>query len=155
MLRVGIGEDIHRLVEKRDLLIGGIKIPSSLGEDAHSDGDVLIHAIIDALFGSASLGDIGTHFPESDPKYKDIDSKELLKTALKMAKAEIINIDAVVELEKIPLKPYIYDMRKSLSEVLSIDINRISIKAKTNEALGPIGEGRAIKATCVLLAEYP
>lgn len=154
MLRVGIGNDIHRLVKGRKLYIGGIEIPSERGEEAHSDGDILIHAIIDALLGSSALGDIGTHFPDSNEEYKNASSKDLLREALKLTKAEIINIDTIVEVENVILKDHIQSIRESLSDILSLDICRISVKAKTNEKLGPVGQAQAIKATAVVLAEY-
>ncbi len=154
MLRVGIGNDIHRLVKGRKLYIGGIEIPSERGEEAHSDGDVLIHAIIDALLGSSALGDIGTHFPDSNEEYKNASSKDLLRETLKLTKAEIINIDTIVEVENVILKDHIQSIRESLSDILSLDICRISVKAKTNEKLGPVGQAQAIKATAVVLAEY-
>lgn len=154
MLRVGIGNDIHRLVKGRKLYIGGIEIPSERGEEAHSDGDILIHAIIDALLGSSALGDIGTHFPDSNEEYKNASSKDLLRETLKLTKAEIINIDTIVEVENVILKDHIQSIRESLSDILSLDICRISVKAKTNEKLGPVGQAQAIKATAVVLAEY-
>lgn len=150
-MRIGFGNDIHRLAEGRALMLGGIAIPSKLGEVAHSDGDVLLHALIDALLGAKALGDIGALFPPSDAKYKDADSKELLKKVLELTKPEIINIDATITLEAPKLRGYIDSIRESLSELLSIDVSRVSIKAKTNEGLGEIGSGAAIKAECIIL----
>ena len=150
-MRIGFGNDIHRLAEGRRLMLGGIAIPSKLGEVAHSDGDVLLHALIDALLGAKALGDIGALFPPSDAKYKDADSKELLKKVLELTKPEIINIDATITLEAPKLRGYIDRIRESLSELLSIDVSRVSIKAKTNEGLGEIGSGAAIKAECIIL----
>lgn len=150
-MRIGFGNDIHRLAEGRALMLGGIAIPSKLGEVAHSDGDVLLHALIDALLGAKALGDIGALFPPSDAKYKDADSKELLKKVLELTKPEIINIDASITLEAPKLRGYIDSIRESLSELLSIDVSRVSIKAKTNEGLGEIGSGAAIKAECIIL----
>ena len=132
-------------------MLGGIAIPSKKGEIAHSDGDVLLHALIDALLGAKALGDIGALFPPSDAKYKDADSKELLKKVLELTKPEIINIDATITLEAPKLRGYIDSIRESLSELLSIDVSRVSIKAKTNEGLGEIGSGAAIKAECIIL----
>lgn len=152
-MRIGFGNDIHRLAEGRALMLGGIAIPSKLGEVAHSDGDVLLHALIDALLGAKALGDIGALFPPSDAKYKDADSKELLKKVLELTKPEIINIDATITLEAPKLRGYIDSIRESLSELLSIDASRVSIKAKTNEGLGEIGSGAAIKAECIILIE--
>ncbi len=150
-MRIGFGNDIHRLAEGRDLMLGGIRIPSEKGEIAHSDGDVLIHALIDAILGAFALGDIGAFFPPSDDKWKDADSRTLLKEILKLTKPEIINIDAVITLEKPKLRGHIEDIRVSLSELLSLDKSRISVKAKTNEGLGDIGQGLAVKAECILL----
>ncbi len=150
-MRIGFGNDIHRLIANRPLVIGGIAIPSDKGEEAHSDGDVLIHAIIDSILGAKALGDIGALFPPSDPKWKDTDSKELLKYVIKLAKPEIINLDATITLERPKLRCYIDVIREELSKLLDIDISQISIKAKTNEGLGDIGSGNAIKAECVIL----
>lgn len=152
-MRIGFGNDIHRLAEGRALMLGGIAIPSKKGEVAHSDGDVLLHALIDALLGAKALGDIGALFPPSDAKYKDADSKELLKKVLELTKPEIINIDATITLEAPKLRGYIDSIRESLSELLSIDASRVSIKAKTNEGLGEIGSGAAIKAECIMLID--
>ena len=150
-MRIGFGNDIHRLVTGRPLVIGGVTIPSDKGEEAHSDGDVLIHAIIDSILGAKALGDIGALFPPSDAKWKDADSKELLKAVLKLSKPDIINIDATITLERPKLRGYIEEIRKELSKLLDIDILQVSIKAKTNEGLGDIGSGNAIKAECVIL----
>lgn len=152
-MRVGIGNDIHRLKEGRTLVLGGIIIPSDKGEEAFSDGDVLIHAIIDALLGATAKGDIGSLFPDTDDKNKGRSSLELLKETLQHTGARIINLDTIIELEKPKLRPYIDKIRESLSDNLSLDIDRISVKAKTAEGLGPIGEGLAIKATAVVLID--
>ncbi len=150
-MRIGFGYDNHRLTEKRPLMLGGILIPSEKGEDAHSDGDVLIHAIIDAILGAASMRDIGYHFPPSDAKYKDASSLDLLKKTMALTRAEIINLDATVILEKIKLKDYIDSIRESLSTILSVSIDRISVKAKTHEGLDATGKGDAIEAYAVVL----
>ncbi len=152
-MRVGIGNDIHRLKEGRTLVLGGVIIPSDKGEEAFSDGDVLIHAIIDALLGATAKGDIGSLFPDTDDKNKGRSSLELLKETLQHTGARIINLDTIIELEKPKLRPYIDKIRESLSDNLSLDIDRISVKAKTAEGLGPIGEGLAIKATAVVLID--
>ena len=152
--RIGNGHDIHRLVEGRKLVIGGVEIPYKCGLLGHSDADVLIHAIMDAMLGAASLGDIGTHFPPTDEKYKDISSIELLKTVKNLIKSEnycISNIDAVIQAEKPKMADYITLMREVLSEILEITKDKISIKATTMEGLGPIGEGKAIAAYAVVL----
>lgn len=150
-MRIGFGYDNHRLIEGRPLIIGGINIPSQFGEDAHSDGDVLIHAIIDALLGATAKGDIGMHFPPSDERYRNADSKELLKEALKITNAEIVNIDTTVVLEKVKLKPYIEEIRKALALILNTDIDMISVKAKTHEGVDSTGKGEAIEAYAVVL----
>ena len=150
-MRIGFGYDNHRLIEGRPLMIGGINIPSQFGEDAHSDGDVLIHAIIDALLGATAKGDIGMHFPPSDERYRNADSKELLKEALKITNAEIVNIDITVVLEKVKLKPYIEEIRKTLALILNTHIDMISVKAKTHEGVDSTGKGEAIEAYAVVL----
>ncbi|MEI8389437.1 MAG: 2-C-methyl-D-erythritol 2,4-cyclodiphosphate synthase [bacterium] len=152
--RIGNGYDIHRLVEGRKLVIGGVEIPYKCGLLGHSDADVLIHAIMDAMLGAVSLGDIGTHFPPTDEKYKDISSIELLKTVKKLIKSEnycISNIDAVIQAEKPKMADYITLMREILSEILEITKDKISIKATTMEGLGSIGEGKAIASYAVVL----
>jgi 2-C-methyl-D-erythritol 2,4-cyclodiphosphate synthase len=154
-MRVGTGWDIHRLVEGRSLLIGGVTISSSKGSLGHSDGDALIHAIIDALLGACTLGDIGTHFPPSDQQYKDIDSTILLKRTLALIDHyTIVNLDCTVILEKTRLAPYINQIRKSLSSLLAIDISCVSVKAKSAEGLlHEVGTGDAIIAQVVTLVE--
>ena len=152
-MRIGIGNDIHRLIEGRPLILGGVEIPYSKGEDAHSDGDVLVHAIIDAILGACAKGDIGTLFPPSDERYKDADSLQLLKQTVEYAGAKIINIDSSITLEEPKLRPYITTMRERIAEVLSIDIDRVSIKAKTNEGLDETGKGNAVSAIAVVLVE--
>ena len=152
-MRIGIGNDIHRLIEGRPLILGGVEIPYSKGEEAHSDGDVLVHAIIDAILGACAKGDIGRLFPPSDERYKDADSLQLLKQAMEYTGAKIINIDSSITLEEPKLSPYISAMRERIAEVLSIDINRVSIKAKTNEGLDETGKGNAVSAIAVVLVE--
>ena len=152
-MRIGFGNDIHRLVENRPLMMGGITLPHTKGEEAHSDGDVLLHALIDALLGAAAKGDIGCLFPPEDKKWKDKDSKELLATVLSILEAEIINIDAVITLEGFRLKPYTAAIRESLSTLLSLPVDRISVKAKTNEGLDSLGKGEAVKAEVVVLVK--
>lgn len=152
--RIGNGYDIHRLVPDRNLIIGGINIPHELGLLGHSDADVLVHSIIDSLLGALALGDIGKHFPPSDPRYKDIDSLKLLKLVKKLVddKRYIINnIDAVIQAEKPKLLNHIPLMRETLAEVLDIDLSQISIKATTMEGIGAIGECKAIAAQSIAL----
>ena len=151
-MRIGQGFDLHRMKEGRPLMLGGIEIESDKGEDAHSDGDVLIHALIDALLGSKALGDIGTYFPPSDMKYKNMDSKLLLKETLKLSKFEIINIDCNIILQRPKLGPHILKIRESLASLLNIDVSNISVKAKTAEhILGELVSGDAIAAEVTLL----
>ena len=152
-MRIGFGNDIHRLVENRPLMMGGIALPHTKGEEAPSDGDVLLHALIDALLGAAAKGDIGCLFPPEDKKWKDRDSKELLATVLSILEIEIINIDAVITLEGFRLKPYTAAIRESLSTLLSLPVDRISVKAKTNEGLDSLGKGEAVKAEVVVLVK--
>jgi len=152
--RVGIGYDVHRLEAGYKLCLGGIVIPHSVGTVGHSDGDVLIHAIIDALLGAAALGDIGTRFPDNDAQYKDIDSKVLLnKTCQIIHKAgySIENIDSTICLQEPKLKSYIFAMRETLSNVLEIEIGRVSVKATTTERLGFVGEKKGVSANSVAL----
>ena len=152
-MRIGFGSDIHKLEEGRKLMIGGILIPSDKGEAAHSDGDVLLHAIIDAILGAAAAGDIGELFPPDDDKWKDADSTILLKHVMDVLKPEIGNIDAVITLESPKLGSWKDIIRKKVASLLSIDESRVSIKAKTVEGLGDIGSGRAIKAEAIILIE--
>lgn len=154
MFRVGLGYDIHKLVDDRPLIIGGIEIPYEKGLLGHSDADVLIHAIIDGILGALALSDIGTHFPDTDPKYKGISSVELLKNVMGLIKEKgyvINNIDSNIILQEPKMKPHIPDMVKTLSEVMEIDENQLSIKAKTNEQMDAVGEKRAIEASAVVM----
>ena len=151
--RTGIGYDIHRLEENRDLIIGGIKIPYEKGLLGHSDADVLVHAIIDALLGALALPDIGTLFPDTDSKYKGVNSIELLKQVYSMIKErgyQINNIDSNIIAQAPKMMPYIPEMKKILSSALELDIEDISIKAKTKENLDSVGEKRAIEANAVV-----
>jgi 2-C-methyl-D-erythritol 2,4-cyclodiphosphate synthase len=152
-MRIGFGYDIHRLVKNRELIVGGVKIDNPLGLQGHSDGDVLLHSIIDSLLGAFALNDIGTHFPDTDEKYKDISSLLLLKETMKIIPGKVINIDATIIAESPKMAPYIFRMRKNIAEVTDIDISRISIKAKTNEGIGSIGKHQAIACYCVSLCE--
>lgn len=152
--RVGQGWDVHRLVRGRALMVGGVEIDSELGEDGHSDGDVLLHAATDALLGALALGDIGTHFPPSDPRWKDADSRSFLKAAAAMAREggwAVSNIDVTVILERPRLGPYREAVRASLAECLGIDPGSVSFKAKTYEGLGAVGRGEAVEAQAVCL----
>ena len=152
-MRVGIGNDIHRLAEGRNLILGGVKIPSDKGEVAYSDGDVLIHAIIDAILGATALGDIGALFPDTDEANRGRSSTEMLESVLKLADARIVNIDTIVELEKPKLRNHIDSIRESIAECMGIDKCQISVKAKTAEGIGAIGQVEAIKATAIVLID--
>lgn len=153
-MRIGFGEDIHELVEGRKLVIGGVEIPSLVGEKAHSDGDVLLHAICDSILGALALGDIGRHFPDTSEETKDMDSKIILKKVVKMMKKSgyrVSNIDTSIILESPKLKDYILEMRKNIAEILGVDISVVSVKAGTNEKMDSLGQGKAIKATSIVL----
>ncbi|MFW6310380.1 MAG: 2-C-methyl-D-erythritol 2,4-cyclodiphosphate synthase [Prolixibacteraceae bacterium] len=152
--RVGQGYDVHRLAEGETLWLGGILIPHKKGTVAHSDGDVLIHAVCDALLGSVKLGDIGTHFPDTSKKYKNIDSKILLKKSCNLVRGkgyEIANIDATISAQKPKLKPFISEMEKTMANILSVDEEQISIKATTTEKLGFEGREEGISALAIVL----
>ncbi|NLK74939.1 MAG: 2-C-methyl-D-erythritol 2,4-cyclodiphosphate synthase [Clostridiales bacterium] len=155
-MRIGTGYDVHKLVWQRDLIIGGVNIPFEKGLLGHSDADVLVHAIMDALLGAAGLGDIGKHFPDTDPEYKDVSSiklltrvKELLENKLYM----IENIDATIIAQKPKLAPYLPEMRSNIARALGIEEDRVNIKATTEEGLGFTGEGQGIAANAVCLLE--
>lgn len=153
-MRIGMGYDVHKLVENRDLILGGVKIPYSLGLLGHSDADVLLHAIMDSLLGAASLGDIGKHFPDSDDRYKGISSIELLKYVGSLLKENdwlIENIDSTIIAQKPKMAPHIENMRKNISEALNIDIGQINVKATTEEGLGFTGEGKGISSQSICL----
>lgn len=152
--RVGIGYDIHRLVEGRELIIGGVRITHEKGLLGHSDADVLVHAIIDAMLGALAFDDIGTLFPDTDPKYKDIDSTILLKHVYDIIKNEgylINNIDSNIVAQNPKMMPYIPKMKEILANILKIEPNDISIKAKTKEKLDAVGENKAIEANAVVM----
>ena len=156
MTRVGIGYDVHRLTEGRKLWLGGVEVPHTLGLDGHSDADVLIHAICDALLGAAALGDIGKHFPDNDMRYKGIDSKILLQRCGELIHDNgyrIVNIDSIVCAQRPKLSPYIDSMRSTLSAVLSLDTSQVSVKATTTERLGFEGREEGISAQAVVLIE--
>ncbi len=156
MFKIGLGYDIHKLVENRDLIIGGVKITHEKGLLGHSDADVLVHAIIDALLGAAGLADIGTLFPDTDPKYKDADSIVLLKNVFELVKKKgykINNIDSNIIAQAPKMMPYIPKMKEILAKVLDLDIENLSIKAKTKEKLDAVGEKLAIEANAVVLLE--
>ena len=153
MYRIGEGYDVHKLVDGRDLMLGGVKVPYEKGLLGHSDADVLLHAVMDAMLGALALGDIGKHFPDTDSKYKNADSLELLKEVKKICAVNICNIDATIICEKPKLRSYIDEMRKNIADTLSIDIGRVSVKATTEEGLGFTGEGLGIAARAIVLIE--
>ncbi len=155
-LRIGLGTDLHRLEANLPLVIGGVGIPSPVGCQAHSDGDVLIHALIDALFGACGQSDIGDHFPPSDPQYKGISSLILLQRCLEIIRTEdfsIVNIDCVISLEQPKLFPHKQAIRENLAQHLGLGIDRIGVKAKTNEATDAIGQNLAIGAQVIVLLQ--
>ena len=155
-MRIGLGYDIHQLVENRDLILGGVKIPYELGLLGHSDADVLVHAIIDSMLGALALRDIGYHFPDTDEKYKNVDSLKLLAQTNKLIQKEgykIANIDSNIICQKPKLMNYIEQMRENIANVLGLELNQISIKAKTNEKMDSTGNGIAIVANAVCLME--
>ena len=154
--RIGIGYDSHRFVEGRDLIIGGVKIPFDKGLLGHSDGDVLTHAVIDALLGASHLGNIGKLFPDTDKNFKNANSIELLKKVLSLLKSNgfrIVNVDSNIILEKPIMSPWVSKIEKSLSETLKIPYKSISVKPKTNEHMGFIGRGEGIAAIAICLLE--
>ena len=154
--RIGIGYDVHRLAEGETLWLGGILIPHSKGTVAHSDGDVLIHAICDAMLGALKLRDIGTHFPDNSEEFKNIDSKILLKKSYELVQQkgyEIVNIDSSISAQQPKLNPYIPEMEKVMSEVLGVDVDRVSVKATTTEELGFEGREEGISVSAVVLLQ--
>ena len=156
MIRIGNGYDVHVLTEGRKLVLGGVEIPHTKGVLGHSDGDVLVHAVMDAMLGALALGDIGKHFPDTDMKYENIDSTILLKRVKELIAErgyKIINLDSIIVLQKPKVKPYIEAMRKRIAEVLEIDVEQVSVKATTEEKLGFTGDERGVKSYCVVLLE--
>ena len=155
-MRVGLGYDVHRLAENRKLIIGGVDIPYEKGLLGHSDADVLVHAIMDALLGASKLGDIGVLFPDSDPKYKDISSITLLKyvkEAMDKKNIKIINIDSIIVAQKPKMRPYIEEMEKNIAKALDISTDDVNVKATTKEELGFTGSGEGISSKAVCFIE--
>lgn len=155
-MRVGTGYDVHKLVEGRDLILGGVKVPHTLGLLGHSDADVLLHAIMDALLGAAALGDIGKHFPDTDPAYKGISSIRLLTHVMGLLEEKgysVGNVDAVIIAQKPKMAPHIPQMRKNLAEAMGVSETRVNIKATTEEGLGFTGRGEGIASQAVCLLE--
>ena len=155
-MRIGSGYDVHKLAEGRDCIIGGVKIPYEKGLLGHSDADVLLHAIADALLGAAALGDIGRHFPDNDPQYKGADSRKLLSYVLDLILAKgycIINVDTTIIAQKPKMAPHIEQMRQNIAETLQISLEQVNVKATTEEGLGFTGAGLGIAASAVCLLE--
>jgi 2-C-methyl-D-erythritol 2,4-cyclodiphosphate synthase len=156
VIRVGQGEDIHRVDDARTLVLGGVIIEEGPGLAGHSDADVLLHAITDAVLGAAALGDIGRYFPPSDPRFAHADSADFLRKALELAREqgwEVVNIDSTVRAERPKLAPYIAHIRERIAEIAGIDPSAVSVKAKSGEGLDAIGRGEAMAATAVVLLE--
>jgi len=154
MFRIGIGHDTHRLVAGRPLILGGLKIESDRGAEGHSDGDALTHALADAILGALCEGDIGLHFPDSDPQWKDADSLQLLARVVWLARGrglEIVNADATIILERPKLRDYVTAMRENLAKAMGVDGDRVSVKAKTGEGLDAVGRGEAVIVQAVVL----
>lgn len=157
-MRVGMGYDVHRLVEGRELIVGGVKIPYERGLLGHSDADVLLHAVSDALLGAAALGDIGKHFPDSDPAYKGISSMVLLKRVGKLLREKgflVENLDATIIAQAPKMRPYIDTMRENIAEALEMEVSCVNVKATTEEGLGFTGAGEGISAQAVCLLTSP
>ena len=155
-MRVGIGFDIHRLVPERPLILGGVTVPHPTGLLGHSDADVLLHALCDALLGAAGAGDIGTYFPDTDPRWKNAASRIFVEKGLELVSArgfKVGNIDLVVIAEQPRMAPYAQAIRESIAQLLKVDETQVNLKARTMEGLGPIGSGEAIACTAVVLLE--
>jgi 2-C-methyl-D-erythritol 2,4-cyclodiphosphate synthase len=157
MFRIGIGHDTHRLAEGRALVLGGVAVESERGAEGHSDADALSHAVTDAILGALCEGDLGVHFPDRDPRWKDADSLQLLARVMWLAGERgyhVVNVDATVMLERPRLRPYVEEMRAKLAEVLGVEVGRVSVKAKTGEGLDAVGAGAAVTAQAVVLLEH-
>ena len=155
--RIGVGYDLHRLVEGRPLVLGGVRVPADRGAHGHSDADVVCHAVTDAVLGAARAGDIGQHFPDSDPRWKDASSIELLRQAAALvgeAGFAVVNLDVVVILERPKIAPHITAIRQGLADALGVPIDRVSVKGKTNEGVDAVGRGEAIAAQAVALLAH-
>ena len=156
MFRIGIGNDTHRLVEGRPLMLGGVHIAADRGGDGHSDADVLLHAITDAILGALCEGDLGVHFPDNDPQWKDSNSLHLLSRVVWLGHergVQIVNVDATIMLETPQLRPYVLSMRENIADVLGGELSCVSVKAKTGEGLESVGQGLAVCAQAVVLIE--
>lgn len=156
MIRIGIGHDTHRLVEGRPLVLGGVQISSDRGADGHSDADALAHAIADAILGALCEGDLGVHFPDKDPQWRDANSMELLSRVMWLVRERslhVVNVDSTIMLETPKLRPYVEAMRENIAGVLGIDTGCVSVKAKTGEGLDAVGQGLAVTAQAAVLME--
>jgi 2-C-methyl-D-erythritol 2,4-cyclodiphosphate synthase len=154
--RVGTGEDLHRIDDSRTLVLGGVIIEEGPGLSGHSDADVLLHAVTDAILGAAALGDIGQYFPPSDPRYAHADSADFLRKALELARDagwRVANVDSTVRTERPKLAPYIQHIRERVAEIIGLEVGAVSVKAKTSEGLDAVGRGEAMSATAVVLLE--
>lgn len=154
MFRIGIGNDIHPLVDGRPLMLGGVHVPANRGGDGHSDADVVLHAIADAMLGALCEGDLGVHFPDTDPQWKDANSLQLLSRVAWLAHERglhVVNVDATIMLETPKLRSFIFSMRENIAEVLGVEASVISVKAKTSEGLDAVGQGLAVSAQAVVL----
>jgi len=153
VIRTGLGWDVHRLVAGRPMILGGVTVPSEFGLEGHSDADILSHALTDALLGAAALGDIGMHFPDTDPRWKGADSAQFLAHAAQLVRHRgyaIVNVDTTVILEKPKLKDFRLPIRESLARTLALDVDRVSVKFKTAERVGPVGEGKSAEAQAIV-----
>jgi 2-C-methyl-D-erythritol 2,4-cyclodiphosphate synthase len=152
-VRTGLGWDVHRLAPGRELILGGVRVASEWGLEGHSDADILSHAITDALLGAAALGDIGMHFPDTDPRWKGADSARFLAHAARLVRDQgftIVNVDSTVILERPKLKDYRLPIREALARTLGLEVDRVSVKFKTAERVGPVGEGKSAEAQAVV-----
>lgn len=157
-VRTGLGWDVHRIAAERPLLLGGVAIAADFGLEGHSDADILAHAITDALLGAAALGDIGMHFPDTDPRWKGADSLQFLAHAAELVRSagfEIVNVDSTVILERPKLKDYRVLIRESLARTLHLELERVSVKFKTAERVGPVGEGKSAEAQAIATIARP
>jgi len=156
MFRIGIGNDVHKLVEGRPLMLGGVQVASDRGGEGHSDADALLHAIADAVLGALCEGDLGVHFPDSDPQWKDTNSMQLLSRVAWLAHERglrVVNVDATIMLERPQLRPYVLSMREHIADVLGAELSCVSVKAKTAEGLDAVGQGLAVSALAAVLLE--
>jgi 2-C-methyl-D-erythritol 2,4-cyclodiphosphate synthase len=156
MFRIGIGNDMHRLVEGRPLMLGGVHVAYERGGEGHSDADALLHAISDAILGALCEGDLGVHFPDSDPQWKGVSSSQLLSHVIELAHERgkhIVNVDATIMIEEPKMRPYILSMRENIAEIMGAELGCVSVKAKTGEGLDAVGQGLAVSAQAVVLLE--